>query len=82
MYQPIPSTAVRNKTAKNWKTHKSSASGSIAGCGSCPVETANDEEDHANKRLAGVDNDPTAKPIGGEGPEDDGEKVAAANKEN
>lgn len=38
------------------RTYKSSASRSIASCRICPVQTANDEENHAGGRLTCVDN--------------------------
>jgi hypothetical protein len=45
---------------------------------SCPVQTADDEEDDADKCLAGIDDDATTQLICGQGPHQNSEKVAAA----
>jgi hypothetical protein len=72
---------VEDKVAKDRGTHETSAGGSVAGRCSCPVQTADDEEDYADERLARVNDDATTKLVGGEGPEHDSEEVAAAKKE-
>ena len=74
------STTVEDKVAKDRGTHESSAGGSVAGRRSCPVQTADNKEDHANGRLARVDDNATTKLVGGEGPESNSDKVAAAKK--
>lgn len=68
---------MKDKVAKDWRTYETSAGGSVAGCCSCPVQAADEEEDHAHKCLACVNDDATTKPVSGEGPEHDRKQVAA-----
>jgi hypothetical protein len=68
------------KVTKERGTHESRAGGSVAGRRSCPVQTANDEEDHADEGLARIDDNATTKFVSGEGPDRDSEEVAAAEK--
>lgn len=73
-------SATERQVRRAKATYESRAGGSVAGRRSCPVQTADDEEDHADSRLARVDDNATTKLVGGEGPENDSEEVAAAKK--
>jgi hypothetical protein len=56
---------MEEKVARDRGTHESSTAGSIAGRRSCPVQTADNEEDHADQCLARVDDDTTTKLVSG-----------------
>lgn len=49
-------------------THESGAGGGVTGCGSSPEQSADDEEDHADKSLTRVDDGAATEIIGGQGP--------------
>lgn len=49
-------------------THESGAGGGVTGCCSGPEQSADDEEDYADKSLTRVDYGATTKLIGGQGP--------------
>jgi hypothetical protein len=71
---------MEDKMHKGRGAHESSPCGSVVGRRSCPVQAADNEEDHADKSLACVDDDTTTKFIGGKGPESDSNEIAAATK--
>lgn len=59
------------------KTNESSAGCCVTSRCTRPVQTTDDEKNHADEGLASVDNDATTKSVGGEGPDHDSKEVTA-----
>jgi hypothetical protein len=62
------------------RTYKSSAGARVTSRRSCPEQTADNEQDDDNERLARIDDRSSTHCVGGEGPEYDSEEIAAARR--